>query len=472
MLTGGTLGDRFGRKKVMLGGVAVFCAGSIIAALAPTVSVLIVGRVVMGVGAAASEPGTLSMIRHVYPDRAERARALGAWAAISGFALAVGPVIGGAITGYAGWRAVFWFNLGFGALALVAALWVLPENSDPRGRRLDVPGLVLGAAALVAGSVAVIEGESAGYGTWWIIALFAVTGLCAVGFGYAERHVRDPAIDLRFFRAPGFTGAIVVAFVAYFAVFAIFFFVALYLEVIASFSGYRIAAQFAPMTILMVAGSAAAGFWVARSGPRTPMVTGCVLAAAGMFTTDAVLGPQVGYWPLAGALMLAGLGFGLALVPVTDAALAAVPPDRSGMAASATNTSRELGAVLGVAVLGAIVNAQLTGHLVAQLRRLGIPAEFQSIVIDGVTHGGLAGNPAQQGQAYGNNSLVTDVINAAYQAFYAGLHIALILAGAMLIAAAIVAAISTRRRVLGPLSGNEPHSGPLPTVPGPDHPGT
>src|ERR1700722_17530563 len=139
MLSFGTLGDLFGRKKVMLSGVGVFCAGSGICALAPNTQVLILGRIVMGVGAAASEPGTLSLIRHLYQDKARRARALGVWVAVSGLALALGPIIGGVLSGLWSWRAIFWFNLLFGAIALAAGSACLPENSDPKN-----PGLAGG----------------------------------------------------------------------------------------------------------------------------------------------------------------------------------------------------------------------------------------------------------------------------------------------------------------------------------------
>ena len=144
MLSFGTIGDLLGRKKVILFGVAVFCAGSVIAAVAPDTDILIIGRVVMGIGAAASEPGTLSMIRHIYPDRAQRARSLGYWAAVSSLGLALGPLIGGLLVYGWSWRAIFWANVIFGALAFVSAVIVLPESSDPVRARLDVPGFLPG----------------------------------------------------------------------------------------------------------------------------------------------------------------------------------------------------------------------------------------------------------------------------------------------------------------------------------------
>ena len=162
MLGFGMVGDEFGRKRVMLIGIVIFCAGSVLSAEAPNVGVLIAGRAVMGFGAAASEPGTLSMIRHIYTDERRRARALGVWTAVSGLALAMGPVLGGALVGRWDWRAIFWFNLIFGLLALIGGIAVLPESSDPDAHRVDIAGTVLAAAAISALAFAVIDGGGLG----------------------------------------------------------------------------------------------------------------------------------------------------------------------------------------------------------------------------------------------------------------------------------------------------------------------
>src|SRR3984885_2722921 len=167
MLAFGIVGDEFGRKRVMLIGIVIFLGGSVLSATANSVAVLIAGRAVMGFGAAACEPGTLSMIRHLYTTHRTRTRALGVWTAVSGLALAMGPVLGGALIGEGnpgGWRSIFWFNLAVGAVALVGALIVLPENSDPDGHRVDIPGTVFGAAAVSAIAFAVIMAESSGFG--------------------------------------------------------------------------------------------------------------------------------------------------------------------------------------------------------------------------------------------------------------------------------------------------------------------
>jgi EmrB/QacA subfamily drug resistance transporter len=417
MLAGGTLGDLLGRKKIMSAGVGIFCAGSVVAALAPNVDWLIVGRIVMGLGAAASEPGTLSIIRHVYPDKGTRADALGVWAAVSGLALALGPVIGGILVGVSDWRAIFWFNLAVGAVAFVMALAWVPETSDRRGRRIDVAGIVLGAVTLATASFAVIQGEQSGYRTGWIIGLFVAAAVTAGIFVVVERKVHDPMLDLSLFRRPPFAGSNFVAFAAYFGTFSIFFFTALYLQEVANASAYQTALDFIPMAACLIVASALTGPWVARVGPRIPMTVGCLLAGVGILLTDHVLGPHVDFATLGWVLPIAGIGFGMALVPVTSTPLTVVRPERSGMAASATNTSREMGAVFGVAILGAIVNAKLTGQLGSRLKAIGIPPSFQGLVLRAVTGGGI-GNGGQANQAeHSKNAVIakiaTKIVNAA-----------------------------------------------------------
>jgi EmrB/QacA subfamily drug resistance transporter len=445
MLAGGTLGDILGRKRVMLAGLAVFCAGSLLGVLAPNDSVLIGARVVMGVGAAASEPGTLSLIRHIYPEEGPRAFALGVWTAVSGVALALGPILGGILVGAFGWRGVFWFNVGFGALAFAVALAAVPESSDPHGRRIDFTGLVIGVVALTAATFGVIEGESAGYTTWWIVLLFVVSIVATVLFFLAEARSDDPMLRLEFLRQPAFVVANLVAFSTNFALFAVFFFTALYLQLVAGFSGWQIALQFISLAATMAVAGPLAGRWTARSGPREPMVVGCFVAGGGMFLVDHFLTRNAEIAPLAGALALVGIGFGLALVTMTAAVLDIVPAERSGMAASTVNASRELGGVLGVAVLGAIVDSKITTNLQHRLAELGIPTGFRGFIISAVEHGGVPNSPAKvtNPAAKGHEQLVAKVIDAAEGAFGSGLHACMALAAAILLATGVVAALAT-----------------------------
>jgi len=470
MLTGGTLGDLLGRKKVMLVGVAIFCAGSIVAALAHGSSTLIAGRIVMGLGAAASEPGTLSLIRHIYPEREERAVALGVWAAVSGLALSLGPVIGGVLISGAGWRWIFWFGVAFGAVAFAVAAVTLTESSDPwiatgdrssgrasstspaalpalQRRKLDVPGLAAGAGSILAATFAVIEGENRGYGTWWIGALFAASAALIVAFVLIEQRVPDPVLKIDFLRNPTFTAANVVAFATNLSVFSVFFFTALYLQLISNFSGYQIALVFTSLAGAMIVAGPIAGRWTARVGPRVPMVLGCALAGVGLLLVDQQLTATTSVAALAWPLAIAGLGFGIALVTMTAAVLTLVPPEQSGMAASTVNTSRELGGVFGVAVLGAVVNAQLTSGLTEKLVKLGIPIQFRQIVIQFVTTGGNITNAENSPAARGHLKIVAKVLVAAENSAGHGVHLALQIAGGIVLAAAVIAAFAARHRV-------------------------
>jgi len=447
MLGFGMVGDEFGRKRVMLIGIGIFCAGSVLSALAPNPGVLIAGRAVMGLGAAASEPGTLSMLRHLYADERTRTRAVGVWAGVSGLALAVGPVIGGALVGVWNWHAIFWFNVAFGLVAFAACLIVLPENADPDAHRVDIAGTALGAGALSALVFAIIGGEDSGFGSPAVLLLLCVSAIAAAAFFWWESRAAYPLLDLRYLRVPRFLSANIVAFCAYFATFAVFFFTALYLEEVVGDTGYQIALVFLPMTTLMIAASLVAGRWTTTAGPRWSIFIGCLLFSAGLLLTTLTLSPNPPYGPLALALALTGVGIGTTVVPITSSALSAVPPERSGMAASATNTSREIGAVTGVAILGALVNAQLHSSLISRLQHLGIPATFQSIVINAIETGTVPSSSHAKGAGpAGEGKLVQEVIHAAYSAFYDGLHAALFLAAFLVLAAGLFTFVLLGRR--------------------------
>jgi MFS family permease len=445
MLAFGMVSDEFGRKRVMLIGAGIFCAGSVLSALATNIDVLIAGRAVMGFGAAASEPGTLSMLRHLYTDERVRNRALGVWTAVSGLALALGPVIGGALIGVwtsvggqapslvkgippgpnaDAWRAIFWFNLVLGLAALIAGIIVLPENSDPDAHRVDISGVVLGAGALTAFTFAVIDAENDGFGASIVIALLCISAVATAAFVFRERRAAHPLLDLRYLRVPRFLTANVVAFCAYFATFAVFFFTALYLYEVASETGYKIALTFLPMTVLMILASLLAGRWTTVVGPGRSILIGCLLFSAGLLLTTITINPNPSYAPLA------------------------LAPERSGMAASATNTSREIGAVTGIAVLGALVNAQLRSSLTGSMVRLHIPDSFQAIAIKIIETGGLTGGSGagSVGASAGEGTLVLEMTHAAYNAFYDGLRAALVLSAILVFLAGIYGYVTLGRR--------------------------
>jgi EmrB/QacA subfamily drug resistance transporter len=445
MLTGGTLGDRLGRKRVMLAGVAVFAAGSVLGALAPSVDVLIAARAVMGVGAAAAEPGTLSVIRQLFPDRRTRARALGTWAGVSCLGLALGPIVGGVLVGLWDWRGVFWFNVAAGSVLLLAAGRWVPESADPEVSPIDVPGQFLAVLTLATVIVAVIQGETSGYTDPVILLLFAVAALGGGGFVRAERAAAQPMLDLRYFRKARFNAALAVAFAVYFGTFSIFFFAALYLQEVVGYTGYRTAVLFLPMAAAMVAGAWVAGRLVPTRGGRWTMTGGSALAAVGILGSEPLITVHPSFGPLAVTLAVAGFGIGAAIVPVTSTVLELVPAEHSGLAASTTNTARQLGVVFGVAVLGALVNAHLTTDLSARLERLGIPATFQSIVINAVERGTVPSGGVAPGSAQSYGTIVDRVISAAYGAFRSGLTTALITSAVLIALAGGFAAFAARR---------------------------
>ena len=437
MMAFGTLGDRHGRKKVMLAGAAVFIGGSVFGALAPNVPSLIAARGIMGVGAAACEPGTLSIIRQLYPDKGARARALGLWAAVAGLALAMGPVIGGILVGLGGWRAIFWFNLAAGAGILAACFVLVPESSDPETAKPDIVGYVLGPIALGTIVFAIIIGETAGYTAPHVLALFAIGVVVGLIFVFAEVRSTAPIVEVGYFRRLPFSGSLLVAFATYFGVFSIFFLTALYLQIVEAYTAYRTAALFVPMAIGMIIASSLAGRWVALRGPRIPVAFGCLAAGVGVLLTDVVLLGKANFVPLMLSMALAGIGFGVAVVPITSVALSSLPSRHSGMAASATTTAREVGTVLGVAALGSLFNRQLMDYLTQKLIELQVPDQFRQYIIDQVLMGQSSNSAAEAEKQYG--PIVGKVVSAAFDAVHSGVTISLLVAGCVILVSGVVA---------------------------------
>jgi predicted MFS family arabinose efflux permease len=274
-----------------------------------------------------------------------------------------------------------------------------------------------------------------------VIILLCASVVLAVAFVWRERRAENPLLDLRYLRMPQFTTPNIVALCTYFATFAIFFFTALYLVEVVQASGYRLALVFLPMTALMIVASVLAGRWTARVGPRWSITIGCVLLAVGLFLADGYLSPHPSYVPLIVALSVAGIGIGTTVVPITSSVLSAVPPERSGMAASATNTSREIGAATGVAILGSLVYSQLHANLITQMNHLGVPVQFQGLVINAIETGTIPKNPN-----YNYGKIVNEVINAAYTAFHDGLRAALYLSAGLALLSAVLTVITLRSR--------------------------
>jgi predicted MFS family arabinose efflux permease len=267
-----------------------------------------------------------------------------------------------------------------------------------------------------------------------VLALFALGAASLLAFGGVELRERSPMLDLRYLRSPLVRSALFMAFAVYFGVFSIFFFTALYLDLAVGYSAVRLAAVFSPMAVAIVAASVLAGRWVGDVGSRVPMIAGSVLAAGGVLATRFALTPQPSFGALAAALTVAGLGFGIVVVPLTSAVLGSIPARHSGMAASATNTCRQLGAVVGVAALGAVVNSHLTTDLAGRLAHLGVGAGAQQLIIRVVETGG---SDAQGFDIAHPPAIFAPIVNAAKAAFRVGVHESLYASAALMLLAAV-----------------------------------
>lgn len=435
LLSGGTLGDVYGRKRLLLAGTAVFVTGSLVCALAGNLSTLIGGRVVQGAGAAALVPATLAVLSARFPDPGERARAVGVWSGVSLLALALGPVVGGLLVDAGGWRSIFWFNVAFGALAGALVLCVVEESVDPVRTALDLPGQVLAVVALGAATYATIEGHDRGWTSVLIVVLYAVAALSAAAFLAVEARAASPMVAPALWRHPTFVAANAVTFAVSFALFAIFFFLSLYLQLVRGAGPTGTALRFVPMTVALILAAVLSGRLTARVGPRLPMTVGLVLAGAGMLVLLRTLGTSANYGSFAWVLPLVGVGLGLATTPTTAAVLASAPPERAGLASATASTMREVGGVFGVALLGAVVTSTLTSELTTRLTALGIGQDLQQTVIDTVTHGGTASRQA---------SSFPVIVAAAKEAFVTGLHDALAGSAIVLFVGAVIAAVAVR----------------------------
>jgi len=252
MLTGGTLGDLYGRKRAFMSGVAIFTAGSLFCALSPSVSVLIAGRAVQGIGAAAMMPVTLAIITNTFHDPTERAQAIGIWAGVSGTALALGPVIGGVMVDALGWQSIFYLNVPIGIIALVLTSRVVRESKNPEGRSLDIPGQLLAIVGLASLTYGFIEANTYGWGSTRLVTMFVVAGVTLTAFTLVELRTRSPMLDLSFFRNRTFFGANLVGLLVSFGFFSILFFLALFMQNVLGYTAAQAGVRQVPTTVAVM----------------------------------------------------------------------------------------------------------------------------------------------------------------------------------------------------------------------------
>jgi DHA2 family methylenomycin A resistance protein-like MFS transporter len=354
LLSSGALADRFGGRSVLATGMALFTAASAACGAAPNLTVLILGRLVQGVGAALLVPSSLALLQDTHPDAAGRARAIGVWGGVAGIAAAAGPVLGGVLTSTVGWRAVFAVNVPFGLLGLVLAVRVLPVGTSRPARSADLAGQVAGIVAITALTGALIESGRSGWTSPLVLGGLAVFVAAAVVFLRIEHVVGAPMLPLGLFDNRTFSAATAIGAMLNFGFYGQLFVITLYFQQQRGFSALLTGLALLPSLGTTVVASTLAGRFTARVGPRPVIVAGLVLASVGLAGWT-VLGPQIPYPVLALLMIATGFGCSVTMPAATVAIMAAAPPGHGGIASGVLNTSRQCGGALGVAVLGVLV---------------------------------------------------------------------------------------------------------------------
>jgi EmrB/QacA subfamily drug resistance transporter len=428
LLTAGTLGDRFGRRRALMVGMTLFGAASLWAAWASGANELIVARGFMGVGGAAIMPATLSIIINVFADPAERAKAIGIWAAVAGLGIIGGPTLGGWMLLHFWWGSVFLINVPVAAATVLLGRALVPESCDPNAPRADLWGMatsVVGLAALVWGF---IEAPARGWGDPAIVAALVAGAAVLAGFVRWERHTSTPMLDMRFFRDVRFTVCSMVISIASFALVGGLFFISQYLQFVLGYDALHTGMGLLPFTTMAV--GAPLGITLTQHyGPKFSIAAGLALTSMGL-SVMATTSITDGYGRIGGALGLIGFGMGMAMAPATDAVMASLPPEKSGIGSAVNDTTRQIGGALGVAVLGSL--------LVSRYRDL-MPSQVGATLVPDEARRGI-------GQALGlGNSLGgldgKQLTESATAAFEHAMGVTVLVAGMVTLVGAVIAAV-------------------------------
>jgi EmrB/QacA subfamily drug resistance transporter len=352
MMTGSALGDRFGRKRIFLIGVALFTAGSLAAAHSDTATQLLVSRVIQGVGAALLTPLTLTIIARAFPPE-QRAAAIGAWSGVAGLGVAFGPLVGGAIVNGIAWNAIFWVNVPIGVLVLILGWLGLDESYGDR-RPLDLSGLVLVVGGLFGITHSLIRGNALGWGSPAIAGSFVAGGALLLAFLVRERTASAPMLNLRLFSVRSFSVSNAVGFLFAAGLFGSLFLVTLYLQQIQGASPLTAGLKMLPWTATVVVVAPIAGILAEWKGWRPVVLAGMVLQTAALAWMGIIAQMSTPYLELLPAFITVGVGMGLTFAPLSSAVISSIPSTLEGQASGAYSSIRELGGVFGIAILGAI----------------------------------------------------------------------------------------------------------------------
>ncbi|MBA2516914.1 MAG: MFS transporter [Solirubrobacterales bacterium] len=355
LITGAALGDRFGRKRMFVLGLSVFTLASALAALAPSIEALVAARAVQGLGAATVTPLTLTLLSEAFPG-ARRGLALGVWAGVSGLGVALGPFVGGAVVEGISWQWIFWLNVPTGLVLVPLAVRLLSESFGP-GRKLDLPGVALVATGLFGLTFGIVRGQSLGWDSATVVLSLGLGAAIVAAFLVWEKRTAEPMLPLRFFRSRGFASTNVVSFSMFFGVFGSIFLLSQFFQSAQGYGPFEAGLRTLPWTGMPMLVAPIAGALSDRIGSRPFMVAGLALQAGAIAWLAQVTTVEVAYSALVVPFVMGGTGMALVFAPSANAVLRSVRPQEAGQASGATNAVRELGGVMGVAVLASVFAA-------------------------------------------------------------------------------------------------------------------
>jgi len=373
LLAGGGLGDRYGRKLALIIGLVIFAATSAFAGSAGSADGLIVGRALMGIGAALIFPATLAIVANTFTNPKERAAAIGIWSATSGVAVAAGPIIGGWLLEHYWWGSVFYINLPIVAVTVIGTLWVIPESKDAETPRLDVGGLLLSIGAIGALVFSIIEAPAWGWTAPGTLAGFVAAAALMAAFVWWELRVDEPMLPVRIFRNLRFSAASISVTSAFFALFGFIFLITQYFQLVRNYGPLEAGLRTLPVATAIAVFAVLAPKFVNRVATTRVVATGLTLMAIG-FAWVSTASVETPYLEIVGQMLLLGSGLGLTTAPATESIMGSLPPDKAGIGSAVNDATRELGGTLGVAVVGSVCSSVYVASLADSELGSALPA--------------------------------------------------------------------------------------------------
>jgi EmrB/QacA subfamily drug resistance transporter len=373
LLTAGSLGDRYGRRLALNGGLIIFGVASAVAAISGSAGVLIVARAVMGIGAAFVMPATLSVLAHVFPPQ-ERRRAIAVWAGFAGVGVATGGVMSGWLLQHFWWGSIFLINVGIVAIAMIGGAFLVPSSKDEHHPALDPLGALLSMTGLGTLIYAIIEAPSQGWLATKTLAGFAVAAFLLGAFAAWELRNSEPMLDLRYFRNPRFTAATSTITLIFFVIFGTFFILTQYLQLVLGYSAFSAAVRVVPWAVTYMIVAPVSARLVERMGQRIVVSGGLGIVAIGLALLSRS-GFHSSYAPIALALVVMAAGQGMVTAPSTGAIVVSLPLDKAGVGSAINDTTRELGGALGVAVFGSVLASRYHVEVARHLGSLPVGAK-------------------------------------------------------------------------------------------------